>query len=55
MTDAIIEVRDLKKIYHVGDVEVHALRGVNLTVAASEFLWVPADPEKRRCSIFWAA
>jgi putative ABC transport system ATP-binding protein len=36
----MIEVRDLKKVYHVGDVEVHALRGVNLSVAAGEFLAV---------------
>ncbi len=33
MTDApIIEARDLKKIYHVGDVDVPALRGVNLSI-----------------------
>ena len=25
-----IEIRDLTKVYHVGDVDVHALRGVNL-------------------------
>src|SRR5690242_12970237 len=34
----MIEIRDLKKIYHVGDVDVHALRGVDLSVAKGEFI-----------------
>jgi putative ABC transport system ATP-binding protein len=39
MTDApIIEARNLKKIYHVGDVDVLALRGVNLRVQRGEFV-----------------
>src|SRR5258707_8652870 len=36
----MIEIRELKKIYHVGDVDVHALRGVDLSVARGEFLSV---------------
>src|ERR1700685_357483 len=36
----MIEIRDLKKIYHVGEVDVQALRGVNLSVARGEFLCV---------------
>lgn len=34
----IIETRNLTKVYKLGDVEVHALRGVNLTVHEGEFL-----------------
>ena len=40
MSEPIIEVRDLRKVYRAGDVEIHALRGVNLTVEAGELLCV---------------
>lgn len=36
--DPVIEIRNLTKTYQVGDVAVHALRGVNLTVKRGEFL-----------------
>ncbi|OGB63309.1 MAG: macrolide ABC transporter ATP-binding protein [Caldithrix sp. RBG_13_44_9] len=36
--DPVIETRNLTKTYQVGDVAVHALRGVNLTVKKGEFL-----------------
>lgn len=36
--DPVIETRNLTKTYQVGDVAVHALRGVNLTVKPGEFL-----------------
>jgi putative ABC transport system ATP-binding protein len=52
MTDAIIEVNDLKKIYHVGDVEVPALRGVNLTVAAGQFLCVVGPSGSGKTTLF---
>ena len=32
----IIEVRNVKKIYHVGSVDVHALRGVDLSIMPGE-------------------
>ncbi len=36
--DPVIQVRELTKIYHLGEVEVHALRGVSLSVEKSEFV-----------------
>jgi len=36
----LIRVEDLHKIYRMGDVEVPALRGINLTIARSEFVAV---------------
>jgi putative ABC transport system ATP-binding protein len=34
----VIETRKLRKTYHVGDVEVRALRGIDLTIASGEFV-----------------
>jgi len=36
--DNVIEVRDLKKIYKMGEVEVHALRGVSFTIERGEIV-----------------
>ena len=38
MTDWVIEARDLTKVYKMGEVEVHALRGVSLNVARGEVI-----------------
>jgi macrolide transport system ATP-binding/permease protein len=38
MSDPVIEVRDLGKVYRLGELEVHALRGVSLTIARGEFV-----------------
>lgn len=36
MTEPVIVAQDLKKIYKMGDVEVHALRGLSLTINRGE-------------------
>src|SRR3954462_10410410 len=36
----VVDVRDLTRTYQVGDVEVKALRGVSLQIAASDFVAV---------------
>ncbi len=40
MTENLIEIKDLTKIYGSGDVAVHALRGVDLHVRRGEFVAV---------------
>ena len=39
-TDPVIDVRGLKKIYHIGDIEVPALRGINFQVQRGEVVAV---------------
>lgn len=38
MKNTIIEIKGLKKDYHVGEVTVHALRGVDLKIGEGEFV-----------------
>ena len=40
MSKKIIELRDVWKIYHVGEIEIPALRGLNLAVRKGEFVAV---------------
>jgi macrolide transport system ATP-binding/permease protein len=38
MSDIVIDVRDVTRTYHLGDVDVQALRGVSFAVRRSEFV-----------------
>jgi putative ABC transport system ATP-binding protein len=38
MSNTIIEIKHLKKDYHIGEVTVHALRGVDLQIHEGEFV-----------------
>jgi macrolide transport system ATP-binding/permease protein len=38
MTEPVIRVENVTRTYHVGDVDIHALRGVSLVVERGEFL-----------------
>src|SRR5690349_5186549 len=37
-TRTVIQMENIHKVYHMGDVEVHALRGISLTVHEGEFV-----------------
>jgi putative ABC transport system ATP-binding protein len=53
MTDGIIiHVQDLHKIYRAGDLDVHALRGVNLEVGRGEFLAVIGPSGSGKSTLF---
>jgi len=52
MNEAIIKVRQLTKTYRTGDVDVHALRGVDLEVARGEFIAVVGSSGSGKSTLF---
>src|SRR5437660_3534875 len=53
MAEAFIEARDLRKTYHVGKIEVQALRGISFSVQKGEFVSIVGPSGSGKSTLFY--
>src|SRR5947209_153072 len=53
MSEAFIEARNLRKTYHIGKIEVEALRGISFSVQKGEFVSVVGPSGSGKSTLFY--
>lgn len=53
MAEAFIEARDVRKSYHIGKIEVEALRGISFSVQKGEFVSVVGPSGSGKSTLFY--
>src|ERR1700752_2257255 len=53
MAESFIEAKDLRKTYHIGKIEVEALRGISFSVQKGEFVSVVGPSGSGKSTLFY--